>query len=328
MADSSSKDGLTVAFSFSIVMNLVGNILVCLIVLMFRDMHIPMNYLLVNLAVCDMMVAVFMAPTYVFSLNQNQPSGSLGNYLCKTLTGDALAWTGALASNFTLVCVCVERYLAVTYPYHEKKRLTTKKLKYVIPAGWVFAIGVNIPLFLSYEYDDTFGGCVYSWPTENFMKYHSIITTHIFVVFPALIMGTLYSCLINKLWIKNPATSTVMQLAALKNRRRSTKMVIMVSVVYCICWFPNCFAYIYVAYSSKQLFSDVHLVSVFMVSLNSAINPIIYSLQSHRFRRHIVALFAKLVSPCQKARVSAAGPNVRNQMTNSGSMETEPVSLV
>ena len=327
MADSSSSDGYIVAFSLSIVTNLVGNILVCIIVLLFRDMRIPMNYLLVNLAVSDMMVAVFMTPMYVFS-RINHPSGFLGNYLCKTLTGDAWAWTGALASNFTLVCVAVERYLAVTYPYSKKKRLTSKKLKYVIPAGWVFAIGGNIPLFVYFKYDDNSGSCVYSWPTENFMKYHSVIMAHIFVVFPALIMGTLYSCLINKLWIKNPATSTVMQLAALKNRRRSTKMVIMVSVVYCICWFPNCFAYIYVAYSSKQLFNDVHIVSVLMVSLNSAINPIIYSLQSHRFRRHIVALFAKIISPCHKAPGSTAGRNAGNSVTNTGSGETEPVTMV
>ena len=327
MADSSSSDGYIVAFSLSIVTNLFGNILVCLIVLLFRDMRIPMNYLLVNLAVSDMMVAVFMTPMYVLS-RTNHPSGSLGNYLCKTLTGDALAWTGALASIFTLICVAVERYLAVTYPHSRKKRLTSKKLKYVIPAGWVFAIGVNIPLFLLFTYDDNSGSCVYSWPTENFMKYHSVINFHIYFLFPVVIMGTLYSRLINKLWINNPATSTVMQLAALKNRRRSTKMVIMVSVVYCICWFPNCFAYVYVGYSSKQLFSDMHIVSVLMVSLNSAINPIIYSLQSHRFRRHIVELFAKIISPCHKARGSTARRNARDSVTNTGSGETEPVTMV
>ena len=327
MADSSSSDGYIVAFSFSIVTNLVGNILVCLIILLFRDMRIPMNYLLVNLAISDMMVAVFMAPLYVFN-RTNHPSGSLGNYLCKMVTGDALAWTGALASIFTLICVSVERYLAVTYPHSKKKRLTSKKLKYIIPAGWVFAIGVNIPLFLSFTYDDNSESCVYSWPTENFMKYHSVINFHIYFLFPVVIMGTLYFRLINKLWIKNPSTSTVMQLAALKNRRRSTKMVIMVSVVYCICWFPNGFAYVYVAYSSKPLFSDVHIVSVLMVSLNSAINPIIYSLQSHLFRRHIVALFAKIISPCHKARVSPAVVYARYKETNTASMATEPVTLV
>ena len=327
MADNSSKDGYIVAFSLSIVTNLVGNIFVCLVVLMFRDMRIPMNYLLLNLAVSDMMVAVFMAPTYIFS-HINHPSGSLGNYLCKTLTGDALAWTGALASNFTLVCVAVERYLAVTFPYSRKKRLTSKKLKYVISAGWVFAIGGNIPWFLYFKYDDKFGSCVHSWPTANFMKYYSVIMTHIFVVFPALIMGTLYSRLINKLWIKNPATTTVLQLAALKNRRRSTKMVIMVSVVYCICWFPNGFAYVYVAYSSTPFFNDVYIVSVLMVSLNSAINPIIYSLQSHRFRRHIVVLLGKIISPFHKARVSPAVVYVRNKETNVASMAIEPVTLV
>lgn len=292
--DTYSKDGFIVAFAFSVITNFVGNILVCLIVVMFRDMHIPMNYLLVNLAISDMMVAVFMTPRFVFSRTQNHPSGALGDYLCKILTGDSFAWTAALASDFTLVCIAFERFLAITYPYKEKRRLTSKKLKYVIPSCWLFAIGVNIPAFIYLAYDKNSGSCLPFWPTSSFIKYHSVINSLIFFLFPAVIMGVLYALLIYKLWFKNPSTSTVAQAAVLRHRRHSTKIVIMVSLIYCICWFPNCFAYIYVAFSSKQLFNEMHLASVLMVSLNSAVNPIIYSLQSHRFRQHIAALFTRI----------------------------------
>ena len=294
--DSFTQNGFIIAFTFSMVTNLFGNILVCLVVVSFRDMRIPMNYLLVNLAISDMMVAVFMSPRFVFSQTLNHPSGTLGNYLCKILTGDSFTWTGALASDFTLVCIAVERYLAINYPYSEKKRLTTKKLKYVIPACWLFAIGVNLPAFMYLTFDTSSGSCVPFWPTPDFIKYHSIINGHIFFILPALIMGVLYSLLVHLLWFKNKdvaTQATVAQRAILKHRRRSTKMVITVSLIYCVCWFPNCFAYIYVAFSAKQLFGEVHTASVLMVSLNSAINPIIYSLQSHRFRKHMAALLKR-----------------------------------
>lgn len=310
--DSFTKDGFIIAFTFSMVTNLFGNILVCLVVVSFRDMRIPMNYLLVNLAVCDMMVAVFMSPRFVFSQTLNHSSGTLGDYLCKILTGDSFTWTGALASDFTLVCIAVERYLAINYPYSDKKRLTTKKLKYVIPACWVFAIGVNLPAFMYLKYDKTSGSCVPFWPTSNFIKYHSVINGQIFFVFPALIMGVLYALLVHQLWFKSNTASqaTVTQQAVLKHRRHSTKMVITVSLIYCICWFPNCFAYIYVAFSAKQLFGEIHTASVLMVSLNSAINPIIYSLQSHRFRQHMAALLKR----CHRNKVDVQS---RGKETNS-----------
>lgn len=314
------ENGFMAAFTFSVLANLLGNSLVCYVVLFFRDMRIPMNYLLVNLAVSDMMVAVFLIPIYILSRFMNHPTGALGSILCKTLTSDVLAWTGALASNFTLVCVAFERYLAVTYPYEEKKRLTSKKLKYVIPLCWFFAIADNVPLFISYTYDNNSESCALYWPTENFIKYHSIINSHIFVVFPVTIMVILYARLVNKLWFKSAATTTISQLALLKNRRRSTKMVIMVSVIYCICWFPNCFAYIYVAYSSKQLFNEMHIASVLMVSLNSAINPIIYSLQSHRFRRHIAALFSRVI---RRDRVQVSPISLRAQSKEINALSTD-----
>ena len=130
------------------------------------------------------------------------------------------------------------------------------------------------------------------WPTPNFIKYHSVINGQIFFAVPALIMGVLYALLIHQLWFKSKtSTTSVAQREVLKHRRRSTK--ITVSLIYCICWFPNCFVYIYVAYSTKQLFGAIHTASVLMVSLNSAVNPVIYSLQSHRFRRHMAPLIKR-----------------------------------
>ena len=57
--------GITTAFVVMIVTNLIGNTLVVLTVVKTRSMRTPMNYLLVNLAIADMMVGVFIAPRLV-----------------------------------------------------------------------------------------------------------------------------------------------------------------------------------------------------------------------------------------------------------------------
>ena len=127
--DSLLNNCFIIAFTISMLINLFGNILVCFVVLKFRDMRIPMNYLLVNLAISDMMVGFFMSPRFIFGRMLNHPGGTLGDYFCKILTGDSFTWTGALASDVTLVCIAVERYLSIRFPHSNKKRLTTKKLK-------------------------------------------------------------------------------------------------------------------------------------------------------------------------------------------------------
>ena len=46
-----------------------------------------MNFLLVNLAVADMTVAVFIAIRYIFTLVLVQPKGEIGDFVCQLLTG-------------------------------------------------------------------------------------------------------------------------------------------------------------------------------------------------------------------------------------------------
>ena len=62
-------------------------------------MRTPMNFLLVNLAVADMTVAVFIAIRYIFTLVFVHPKGEIGDFVCQLLTGEAFTWVGALASR-------------------------------------------------------------------------------------------------------------------------------------------------------------------------------------------------------------------------------------
>ena len=88
-----------------------------------------MNFLLLNLAVADMMVALFVAPRFILIHFFKHPDGLAGTWVCKLLTGGNLTWTGGACSVFTLVAIAFERYYAVMYPYGNKGKLTYNKLK-------------------------------------------------------------------------------------------------------------------------------------------------------------------------------------------------------
>ena len=90
----------------------------------------PINYLLVNLAVADILYATFIAPKVVFKLtNVNHPDGVTGTVLCKLLTDGNVAWTGSASSFVTLVAIAIERYYAVMYPHDNKGKLANFKFK-------------------------------------------------------------------------------------------------------------------------------------------------------------------------------------------------------
>jgi len=320
--------GITAAFCFLVIADLVGNSLVCAVVLRNRIMRTPMNYLLVNLAVADMTVAVFIAARYIFTLIFTQPKGTAGDVVCQLITGEAFVWVGALASAFSLVCIALERYLAIKFPYDVRKRITTTKLKRIVVLGWVLAVSWNMPLFIYARYDPVSEFCLFKWPTANFAQFHSPLCAIVYGVLPITIMIYLYSKLVYKLWFRPTTTSTMAQQNKLRYCKKSARLVVTVSVIYSICWIPVLVVYVFSSFSRQPLYSAVHTTSIVLVTLNSAINPVLYSWQSVRFRKHMLAL---LPFSCthQRCRISSAKQvTSTDQDSNKTSGGTELIQFV
>ena len=300
-----AQRGITAAFCFLVIADLVGNSLVCAVVLRNRIMRTPVNYLLVNLAAADMTVALFIAARYIFTLIFSHPKGTAGDVLCQLITGEPFVWVGALASAYSLVCIALERYLAIKFPYDERKRITTTKLKRIVVLVWVLAVLWNMPLFMYARYNPISEFCLFQWPTANFSQIHSPVAGIVFVVLPIATMSYLYSKLVYKLWFRPTSTSTIAQQTKLRYCKKSARLVVTVSVIYSICWIPNLVVYVFSSFSKQQLYSAVHTTSIVLVTLNSSINPVLYSWQSGRFRKHILAL---LPFPCtsQRCKISPA----------------------
>ncbi|KAJ7376764.1 hypothetical protein OS493_032826, partial [Desmophyllum pertusum] len=297
--------GITAAFCFLVIADLIGNSLVCLVVLRNRLMRTPMNYLLVNLAAADITVAVFIAARYIFTLLFVHPKGGIGDFVCQLVTGEAFVWVGALSSAFSLVCIALERYLAIKFPYDERKRITSAKLKRIIALGWVLAVSWNMPLFLYARYDPVSEFCLFQWPTANFTQVHSPLCAVVYGVLPITIMIYLYSKLVYKLWFRPTASSTMAQRNKLRYCKKSARLVVTVSVIYSICWIPVLVVYVFSSFSTQKLYSAIHTATIVLVTLNSAINPVLYSWQSERFRKHMLALLP-FTCPRRRCRISPA----------------------
>ena len=74
-------------------------------------------------------------------------------------------------------------------------------------------------------------------------------------------------------------------------RKRVTKMVLTVSVIYGMCWIPNLTIYALNYFSPSQNYGDVtYITSIVLVTCNSTVNPFIYVFVNQKFRRKIKSL--------------------------------------
>lgn len=190
---------LTFLFCALVLVGLVGNILVCLVVYSYRSMRTPMNYLLVNLAVADILAVTFISPQYVFIHTFSHPIGMTGDLICKFITGGNLSWIGGVASVFSLVAISFERHQAVTNPYSAVSKFSMSKVKIIVIFCWIFTIAFNLPLFFAIYYDKENMFCLEAWPSPGYGKANSTSWLVVVGIIPATIMISLYARVVHDL---------------------------------------------------------------------------------------------------------------------------------
>lgn len=118
----------------------------------------------------------------------------------------------------------------------------------------------------------------------------------------------------------------------MKVRKRVTKMVLAVSVIYGLCWMPNQFIYVFNYFIPSQNYGNViYIVSIVLVSCNSTVNPFIYVFVNQKFRRKVKSLIC-CDKPCTN-RVDVSNDSTthtidRTNTTNQPTLEEEDNSGV
>ena len=287
-----------VLFSVMVIADLVGNALVILVVLKNTSMKTPVNYLLVNLAAADILVGVFFGIQFIITPAITHPGGATGDLLCKFVTGGVPGWIGAVTSVFSLVAIAIERYCAVIFPHSQRGKLTKTKVVIFAVVSWILAIlWAGVGFFIT-VFNKEINGCVHSWPEDVYANIYTVGWTVVAGIIPLGIMGVLYSRVVHRLWFASQS-SEVTQRAMLRYRRRVTKLVIAVTVVYALCWIPELTIY-FLGFTGTIILKPIHFsVASALVFFNSTINPVVYSLQSSTFRTHFWNLIC-----CKKGRRS------------------------
>ncbi|XP_026163253.1 neuromedin-U receptor 2 [Mastacembelus armatus] len=320
---------VTSVYLLIFVTGLSGNLLTCVVIAKHKKMHNPTNLYLVSLAVSDLLVLLFGMPLEIYDLWQNYPFpfGEGGCYF-KTF----LFETVCFASILNVTALSVERYIAVVHPLKTRYLSTNQHAKRVISIVWVVSMICAIPntslhgIFYLPERMEESAICTVLQPLWIYNMVMQI-TTVCFYFVPMMVISVLY--LVMGLHLgrekrhpsgslgKNCSSNTQRKISMENGRRRQViKMLSIVVAVFGFCWAP--FHIERLLWSSISQWTDlmhsiyqyVHILSGVLFYLSSAVNPIIYSLLSTRFRECFRELMCSQVEDNSSVRDSPPIPNV------------------
>ena len=277
-----------------VILGVAGNSLVITVVRTTRSMRTTTNFLLVNLAVADI-VTLLSNPLMqgVIWQNLNSP------YICKFFTGNALVALPAFVSMFTLVITAVERYHALVKPMATRLRLTQENFHYAIIGTWCVSVALNIPIFVDYRYDREERRCKGVWKLDmsNWMAKYIIFFSVIYLI-SALVIGYSYFEIFRGLFITNticPESTTTEE--ERKSKKKLAKLLVLVTVLFYICYLPFFIFMICKASGEKPSAEKRNYDLIIFQSLaflafsNSCLNPIVYAFQSSNYRTGFKRIF-------------------------------------
>ncbi|XP_004706468.1 D(3) dopamine receptor isoform X1 [Echinops telfairi] len=167
-----------------------GNGLVCVAVLRERALQTTTNYLVVSLAVADLLVATLVMPWVVYL----EVTGGVWNFsrvCCDVfVTLDVMMCT---ASILNLCAISIDRYTAVVMPVHYQHgtgQSSCRRVAFMITAVWVLAFAVSCPLLFGLNTTGDPSVCSISNP--DFVIYSSVVSFYLPFVVTVLVYARIY----------------------------------------------------------------------------------------------------------------------------------------
>ena len=288
----------TFAYCLIFLVSLAGNTVIGIIVYKTKTMRKPINFLIVNMAISDLLLPIFLIPPKIQELYIDSwlIGGPLGQALCKLVI--FLTDVSTVVSVQSLVLIAVDRFGAVVYPLRSPL-ISSKLCPFLILATWIIAMASFSPYLFAFKLVDYQGGlaCCFRW-NEAFGEYlaaenyfASVLVVFCFI--PLVIVAILYIIIYLKLKShKIPGEHSVIAGQQRQQRERNVlKMAIAIVVGFAVCFLPFSIVLIlyYFASNGFQYVFSVQ-VTVVIARANCATNPCICFLFCRSYREGLKTL--------------------------------------
>ncbi|XP_078415103.1 D(2) dopamine receptor A-like [Cetorhinus maximus] len=166
-----------------------GNVLVCIAVSREKALQTTTNYLIVSLAVADLLVATLVMPWVVYV--EVVGEWRFSRIHCDIfVTLDVMMCT---ASILNLCAISIDRYTAVAMPMLYNTRYSSKRrVTVMISIVWALSFAISCPLLFGLNDSDTRDDAICTIINPDFVVYSSIFSFYIPFIVTLLVYVQIY----------------------------------------------------------------------------------------------------------------------------------------
>jgi len=293
-----STEAIQACLVIILILSILGNGAICVIVARHYQLHTVTNAYFVNMAIMQLLFALFSIPPY---LRISSSSVERTHLLC-VFMGFSFQLFAAL-SNLALTLLTIERYYVINNS--GRKKISAKATGKLISAASILAL-IFAVLWTLLEGGSTrcsetsdFGGS--SLTCFSLLSSHKTKTLRILNIvyilmcflLPMALTAALFLKMTKPLWsgfhgvrpMGAGNTGTIRFFAEIK----TTRTLFIISILHLCCWLPLCIISLYLSSRLQRndhghlSFSRAKFVSISLAFASSCINPLMYALRNPRF---------------------------------------------
>ncbi|KAG7215071.1 hypothetical protein INR49_022796 [Caranx melampygus] len=288
------------------VLGFLNNLLVLVLFCRFKTLRTPVNMLLLNISISDMLVCVCGTTlSFASSLRSRWLYGRHGCMWYGFINSCfGLHWVTYCLLSFDHFLFLVSRYRVPDLPVRpvlrpvlhppgvQQRAPDYRRPLLAVGGSWLYSVVWTVPPLLgwsSYGLEGAGTSCSVTWTDRSSLSHSYIVCLFVFCLgLPVLIMVYCYGRLLH-------AVKQVGQIRRTAARRREFHILFMVVttvVCYLLCWMPYGVVAMLATFGRPGLISPVaSVIPSILAKSSTVINPVIYILMNKQFYRCFLILF-------------------------------------
>ncbi|XP_034562830.1 trace amine-associated receptor 1-like [Notolabrus celidotus] len=266
------RGALYIIFGIIIVLTVCGNLLVTFSVAYFKQLHTPTNYLIVSLAVSDLLVGLLvMFPSMIRTI---ESCWYFGDFFYKVHMSSNV--TLCTASILNLLSISVDRYYAVCQPLLYRSRISVNVVLIMILLTW--SVSVFLGFGMTFLKLNIWG--VYSGPS-------GVLSSLLAFYMPGVIMLAVYLkvLLVAQKQFRSIQRAGCVSSVKTSSQTKATKTLAVVMGAFLSFWTPFFVCYVIDPFTGYSTPPQLFEVLMWLGYLNSTVNPVIYAFFYRWFRK-------------------------------------------
>lgn len=301
VADSVMFLALALAYFIIILSSLFGNSILIHIIRTRHYFRSATNYLILNQACADLVITLTMMRDMLGNelFYRKWFPGDWGLQTCRIIV--FVNFPSPFCSIWSLAAIAIDRYFAVAQPL--KMSIISRHIKAVIIVLWVWSVLCALGMVSMAHLKPVRSGDGYVCITDflhvklTIINIISLCVMFLNFLVPLVLMAILYSIVCWRLWSRDTpgdeANHDHRHRQTMKTAKKVTRMMIVVVVLFVLCWFPfHVFVVLASFHRIKLPFAALKFI-VWLANSYSSINPFIYFSFNGRFRGEFVLIMRK-----------------------------------